>query len=107
MRRVLIVKRGELEAHLGLASALGVPQVCEGIPPRYADAVTELPSVVVESANRPGDILAVLAGPALTLENVEAVVDLPAPPPPRDIWEELAALTERVETLESEKQIQP
>lgn len=55
--------------------ALGATEVAVGIPPIYAGLGLKPPAMIIESATRPGEIVAVLTAGELTRENVDSVQD--------------------------------
>lgn len=80
MRIVYICKKGDLGNAVPKALALGIGEVCEGIPPAYAPLGLTEPAVVIESANQPGKIVQVLKGASINAIAISLVQDLPLPP---------------------------
>lgn len=86
MRRVYLAEKRTPVA-MGRASQLGCGEIAEGVPPAIGrKKPVSLPSVVVESTNVPGHILAVfLDDGTLTKTTVDQVADI-APGEAVDNW---------------------
>jgi len=100
MRIVYICKKGDLKKAIPKALALGIGEVCEGIPPAYADLDLTAPAVVIESANYDGRILATFTGAGISPTNINAVQDLPLPPEEPSMEARITALEARLLALE-------
>jgi len=104
MRKLLIVDNTNDDI-TDLCTRLDISEIATGIPRRYLEYVSSLPTLLIESANQPEQILRVLPidNPRAFTYDFNTIEELPVITPPLKLEDRIQELENRIKTLISER----